>query len=582
MLNNYIIKHRKSFISSFIKYSSFTNDKSIKSCSNNQLVQELGQPTYWTHPHLFHTQDPSDFNKQVTPGISRQEFEQRRFNYVTNLTNYQMLYFSTKLSSSEKSKFGQMPLNQWIQNGFDLSTIDHNFIAVIPSSMTAHMAPDVPHIFKQNSDFMYLSGFNEPESVLVISRTGNERNSYKTAIFVKEKNPKKELWDGPCTGPENIKKLCGIQNAYPIQDFKQYLFSLVKESNPNKMISLWRYPTEHVVKQESGPNVLNEAVESALDFFVKECDSNRLIDMDALESLDDSATASYFNTSRYFVQLCRVNKSKPELELMKKACDISSQAFLNSIKISHPFINEHLIYSKFDFDCRIRGASYLGYIPVIAGGSRATTLHYIRNNQIIKNGELVLMDAGCQFNEYVSDITRTWPVNGKFSKEQKELYQACLNVQKHCIANCAPGISIQKLYYMMMRKLGDELSQIGLIDRNEHQSYVKSSEPETSPIPIAYLRKLTNFCAHDVGHYLGLDVHDCPEVSKHNDLEPNTVITIEPGIYIKPNDESVPFRYRGIGIRIEDDIVVTENGCEILSRNCPKEIEELEKLLNSQ
>ena len=581
MLRNYIIKPKKLKISSFLKHSSNTTAKSANSCSNRQLVQELGQPTYWTHPHLFHTPNPTDFNKQVTPGISKDEFEQRRYNYVTNLTNYQMLYFSTKLSSTEKSIFSQMPLNKWIENGFDLSTIDHNFIAVIPSSMTSYLAPDVQHIFKQNSDFMYLSGFNEPESVLVISRTGNDRNQFKTAIFVKEKNPKKELWDGPCTGPENINKLCGIENAYPIKDFKQYLFSLVKESNLNKKISLWRYPTEHVVRQESGPNVLNQDVESALDSFVQECQSNRIIDMDSEESLDGSAASSYFNTSRYFVQLCRVNKSKCELEIMKKACDISSEAFISSMKISHPFINEHLIYSKFDYDCRIRGASYLGYIPVIAGGPRATTLHYIRNNQIIKNGELVLMDAGCQFNEYVSDITRTWPVNGKFSKEQKELYQACLNVQKHCINNCAPGISIQKLYYLMMRKLGDELSQIGLIERSEHESYVKPNEPETNPLPISYLRKLTNFCAHDVGHYLGLDVHDCPEVSKQNDLEPNTVITIEPGIYIKPNDENVPLRYRGIGIRIEDDIVVTDTGCQVLSDKCPKEIDDLEKILNN-
>ncbi|CAF0870543.1 unnamed protein product [Brachionus calyciflorus] len=586
MLRKIIPKHSNKFIhSSILKYSSFNNDGNItiKKCGGGkQIVSELGQPTYWTHPHLFHTPNPSEFNKQVTPGITRQEFEQRRFNYVTNLTNYQMLYFSTKLSSSEKTKYSSMPLNQWIQNGFDINTIDHNFIAVIPSSMTTYMAPDVPYPFRQNSDFMYLTGFNEPDSVLVISRTGDDRNSFKTAIFVKEKNPKKELWDGPCTGPENIKNLCGIEYAYPISDFKNYLDSLVKESNPNKKISLWRYPTENVVKHESGPNVFNEKIESSLENFIEECKSNRLIDMNEQESVDGSAAASYFNTSRYFVQICRVVKSKAELNLMKKACDISSEAFINSMKISHPFINESLIYSKFDFDCKIRGSEYLGYIPVIAGGNRATTLHYIRNNQIIKNGELVLMDAGCQYNEYVSDITRAWPVSGKFSREQRELYQACLNVQKHCISNCAPGISIQKLYFIMMRKLADELSQIGIIDRKEYEGYAKQDDLETSPLPFNYMKKLTNFCAHDVGHYLGLDVHDCPEVSKQNDLEPNTAITIEPGIYIRHDDESVPARYRGIGIRIEDDIVITDNGYQILSDKCPKEIDDLEKLLNSK
>lgn len=168
---------------------------------------------------------------------------------------------------------------------------------------------------------------------------------------------------------------------------------------------------------------------------------------------------------------------------------------------------------------------------------------------------------------------------GRYNNAQKDLYEACLNVQKHCIKNSAPGISIQKLYYLMMRKLGDELSNLGLIERKEHESFVRPEDAETAPLPMHYLKKLSNFCAHDVGHYLGLDVHDCPEVSKHVELEPNMVITIEPGIYIRPDDESVPAKYRGIGIRIEDDVVITDSGCEILSDKCPKEIDQIENIL---
>lgn len=158
----------------------------------------------------------------------------------------------------------------------------------------------------------------------------------------------------------------------------------------------------------------------------------------------------------------------------------------------------------------------------------------------------------------------------------------CLRVQKHCISKCAPGISIQELYYVMMRKIGDEVSQFGLIDRKEFESVAKPNESSfKDPLPTFYLNKLTQFCPHDVGHYLGLDVHDCPEVSKMVKLEPNMVVTIEPGIYIQPNDESVPRKFRGIGIRIEDDIVVTENGCDVLSKKCPKEIEDIEILKNN-
>ena len=230
--------------------------------------------------------------------------------------------------------------------------------------------------------------------------------------------------------------------------------------------------------------------------------------MSEQEPINASSSASYYNSSRYFVQLCRVKKSPAEIEIMKNACNISSEAFINSMKISHPFINESLINTKFDFDCRVRGSEHLAYIPVIAGGPRATVLHYIRNNQIIKNDQMVLMDAGCQYNDYASDITRTWPVGGIYKPAQKELYNACLNVQKYCISLCSPGsISIQQLYYAMMRKMSEELTNLGLIDKDEHEKSIKPNDLPTDSIPMGHLKKLTNFCPHDVGHYLGLDVH---------------------------------------------------------------------------
>jgi Xaa-Pro aminopeptidase len=270
--------------------------------------------------------------------------------------------------------------------------------------MRTFMAPDVMHQFKQNSDFLYLTGFKETESVLVISRSDSdlEKNTFRTALFVKDKNSKTELWDGPVTGPKLIPKLCGIDYAYPVEDFKNYLDSLIKETNSNKRVTLWRYPTNQVYKLESGPNCFNEDIENDLDTFIGEQTviSNKLIDMCQQDSINASSSASYFNSSRYFVQLCRVKKSQAEIEIMQNACNISSEAFINSMKISHPFINESLINAKFDFDCRIRGSEHLAYIPVIAGGPRATVLHYIRNNQIINNDQMVLMDAGCQYSDY--------------------------------------------------------------------------------------------------------------------------------------------------------------------------------------
>jgi Xaa-Pro aminopeptidase len=424
----------------------------LKSKPNNAIKvcrtepDELGQPAYWTHPHLFDAivattnadsgSDASDLLKQVTPGITKQEYEERRHNYVNHLLHYQMVYFSSKLSKTEKANVEE--LRKVDKN----MTWARNFIAVIPSCVNTFMALDVQNLFKQNSDFLYLTGFKEPNAVLVLSRTdANEStSSYNAALFCRDRDPKVEMWEGPSTGPALVPKLCGIQNAYALNELRNYLKALLRETGSNSRITLWRYPTEQLLKNESGPNCHIESVESDLDKFAEEA-GEKLIVMNEQEELNSSAAASYYNTSRYFAQLCRVKKSAAELSIMKRACDISAEAFVNVMAVSHPYISEHLVYAKFDMDCRIRGAEHLAYIPVIAGGQRATTLHYIRNNQIIRHDSMVLMDAGCQYRDYSSDITRTWPVSGKYRGAQRELYEACLNVQKHCISRCEPGKS---------------------------------------------------------------------------------------------------------------------------------------------
>jgi hypothetical protein len=234
------------FRNPFIKVSSFQQSNNYSKTTNlpppvskkvckgksTGATSELGQPTFWTHPHLFSISNASDLGKQVTPGITKQEFEQRRTNYVNHLISYQSFYFSSKLSKSEKANLAK-----------NNELLDHNFIAVIPSSITTYMAPDVMHTFKQNSDFLYLTGFREPDSVLVLSRTDTDlgSNTYKTALFVKEKNEKKELWEGPSTGPNLIPKLTGtFVQGFPITEFKTYMDSLVRETNANRKVTLWR------------------------------------------------------------------------------------------------------------------------------------------------------------------------------------------------------------------------------------------------------------------------------------------------------------------------------------------------------
>lgn len=562
-----IHKYSNKFISSSTTTS---NDKAKittpKVCVGAKpKVVELGQPTVWTHSHLF---DPAPGNlpNQVTPGLTKREFEDRRINYVRHLTSYQNSYMNAKKLSLQNTS---------------------NFIAIIPSGSTTYLAPDVPHMFKQNGDFLYLTGFKEPNSVLVISRTSYDHSSdddltlFKSALFVKERNERTELWEGPCSGPENTPKLTGIEKAYSSSELKSYLQSLLKETTKSSsMVPLWRYPTQDVQK-ESGPNCNNQLVEDTLDEFISD-NETRLVDMSQQDSVNGSIAASYFNSSRYFAQLCRVHKSKAEIDIMRKACEISGEAFVNAMQVSHPLVNEHLLHARFDFDCKVRGAERLAYIPVIAGGNRATTLHYIRNNQIVDTKDLLLLDGGCEYRDYAADITRTWPVSGRFSDAQKDLYEACLNTQLKCIEHCVPGITLQQLYYIMMNKLGDELNKLDLIDK-EMYSRVEKQQNKGQPgdrLPMDYMRALSQFCPHDVGHYLGLDVHDSPEVAKTLALKEGSVITVEPGIYINANNKSVPNKYRGIGIRIEDDVVITSTGCEVLSRSTPKTIQQIETLLS--
>jgi len=516
----------------------------------NREMLSMGQATYWSHPHLFDA--PQSNAEQVLPGFSKPEFEARREQYVKFLTNYQAFLF----------KNNQYDLKSDSQSIHSSST---NFIAVIPSCTQAFMAPDVPYTFKQNSDFLYLTGFKEPDSLLVLSRTSvDEKANFKTVLFVRDKDPKKEVWEGACTGPKMVNKLCGIEAALPMTELDAYLGSLLKENSTTKS-ALWMYPTAEVVK-ESGPNCYNEFAEETLSRFYNQNDSKLVL-------MNDLGDDTLLNSSRTFAQLARVRKSAAEIAVMRRSCEIASDAFKETIRASHAHVNEHLLYAKFDYEARIRGAEHLSYIPVVGGGPRATVLHYIRNDQIVNNDRMVLMDAGCQYREYSSDITRTWPVNGRFRGAQKELYDACLNVQMHCLENCRKETTITALYGVMMKKMGQELVQLGILKESD------ISGASGDNITFEARQKIAKYCPHDVGHYLGLDVHDCPQVSKSWPLEPGAIITIEPGIYIKPDDDSVPARFRGIGIRIEDDVLITDSGHDVLSKKCPKTIDEIESTM---
>lgn len=250
--------------------------------------------------------------------------------------------------------------------------------------------------------------------------------------------------------------------------------------------------------------------------------------------------------------------------VMKKAGLIGSEAFRETIRASRKNQQESFLAAKMEFEARSRGATGLAYIPVVAGGDRANIIHYVRNDRPLSEGDLVLMDAGAKVDAYCNDITRTWPVSGRFTSPQKEMYQAVLRVQKQCIRALAqwskfPELSISTLNEIATLLFTDELGRLGVVN------------------PRGVVDKLF---PHSIGHFIGMDLHDCPTVSYDEPFRRGMIITIEPGLYI-PADPRYPERFHGIGIRIEDDLLLTDDGCINLTETVPRETDELEHLLNS-
>lgn len=235
------------------------------------------------------------------------------------------------------------------------------------------------------------------------------------------------------------------------------------------------------------------------------------------------------------------------------------------IPATSPGMNERSIHALLECECKLRGGQMLAYPPVVAGGSRANTLHYIFNDQRVEDGELVLVDAGAEYHGYVADITRTWPINGKFSKQQRKIYDIVLNVQRACITLCTPKSTLDEIYGFMLIGLAKEM-----IDNN-----IFKNKPDRKEV-VNMVRK---YCPHHVGHWLGMDVHDTSHIPRSTPFEHGMVVTIEPGLYFEEGDIHVREEYHGIGIRIEDDILITHKDPVVLTVACPKDPDDIEKMM---
>lgn len=424
-----------------------------------------------------------------------------------------------------------------------MKKMEEDSIAIIPSSREITRSHDSNFRFRQDSDFFYLTGFDEPDSIAVINPS---HKKHPFTLFVRPRNKERETWDGPRAGIEGVLKDYGADAAFPIEKLEKELLKLI--SGPSKLY--YRF------------GVHKDLDEMLLDYFHKARIMGRRKGFRAPHTIIDPAT---------LVHEMRLIKTDEEIEHMQRAADIAAEAHVEAMKKTKPGMNEYEVEAIVEYVFRRRGAGGPAYTSIIGGGANATILHYINNNAPLNDGDLLLIDAGCEYKGYASDITRTFPVNGKFTEAQREVYEVVLEVQKECVKLTRPGVSNEERQTAAIDMLTEGMLKLKLL-KGKKKDLIKKKE---------YMK----FYMHGLGHYLGLDVHDLGSYYGGKDgieprkFEPGMVLTVEPGLYIAPDSKGIPDKYRGIGIRIEDDVLVTEEGQRILTNRVPKEIDEIETLM---
>lgn len=397
---------------------------------------------------------------------------------------------------------------------------------------------DVSYDYRQDTNFFYLTGFEEPDSVFVF-RPGCKP---ETVMFVRKKDPLRETWDGFRFGPEGAKKEFGMDATYEISELSAKLPDLLKD------VEEIYYPLK------KNPE-LDEVIHKALhETKVGQGRTGR-----GLLTVHDPNVV---------IGEMRLFKSEEEKQWLRKTGEISALAHIDAMKFTKPGVNERQIMGVIYNAFYQHGSQRVGYGAIVASGNSACTLHYKFNDQDCKDGDLILIDAGSEYNYYSGDITRTFPVNGKFTNAQKQVYEKVLYVQKAIIKMIKPGILFEELQNTTIDMLTSAMLELKLL-KGKKEELITNKE-------------FRRYYMHGVSHWLGMDVHDAglyQQSGKSRMLEPGMCFTVEPGLYIPSNDMQAPAEYRGIGIRIEDDIIVTTDGCEVITSKVPKEINEIEALM---
>jgi Xaa-Pro aminopeptidase len=409
-------------------------------------------------------------------------------------------------------------------------------VAVLRSLPERLRNGDAHHVFRQHSDLIYLTGFLEPDTTLVL-RPGAAAD--RIVMFVRPRDPEAEVWDGRRAGVEGARAQYGADAAYPAAELSAKLWELIANHNE-----------------------LHFCLGLDDDMDRQICAA--LVRLRRLEKKGKRPPLAVVDPGAALHEL-RLHKRPEELAALRKAAAITCDAHVLAMRQGRPGTFEHELEALIDFTFRARGGSGPGYTTIVGAGENATILHYIENRCAIAEGDLVLVDAGCEYDHYTADVTRTWPAGGRFTAPQRRVYEAVLATQKSAIAMAKPGVTLDDLHHHCVRMLTEAMLELGLL----------TGKLEDRITDLSYRK----YYMHGTSHWLGLDVHDAGAYTrggKPRPLAPGMVITVEPGLYIAADAGDAPPELRGIGVRIEDDVAITETGHDVLTAACPKELEAIE------
>ncbi len=415
-------------------------------------------------------------------------------------------------------------------------------VAVLCSAPELIKSRDTEVLYRQDSDFFYLTGFLEP-GVAVLTPHDAE---HRFTLFVRPRDRERETWNGPRAGVEGAKERFGADAAYPLEELETRLKPLVEQAD-----AIW-----YALGSD-------EEMDRRLVPWIREWRLRRARTGKGPSDVMDPAG---------ILDPMRVVKEPAEIELVRRACQLSAQAHVRAMRAARPGVGEWELANVVDSTFRAAGPDAGPAYPSIVGsGANATILHYVVNERRAQEGDLVLIDAGAEWGMYCGDITRTFPVSGRFTAPQRRVYDAVLRAEEAAIAMVRPGVTIAEIHDATRLRLAEEMVALGLL-KGEPKELIDGEE-------------IKRYFMHQTSHWLGLDVHDAGDYRARGGdwlpLLPGMIFTIEPGIYVPADAEGAPAELRGIGVRIEDDVLVTEDGCEVLTRSVPVAPEEIEALVGA-